>query len=269
MSLDHAEILEAVKGYDFHELDIEACLEENQMARIDSYDDYMFLALHFPKYNTRTKTYELNEFDVFIGEDFIITFRDFEGIHIDKIFERYQTEKFQSDDDIRVTPGFILYQIIESMFEKMFKICQNIRKDMRIIEREVFQASQSILVRDIMIKKRNIIVLKHMFKPQISVMKTLEFHMNKFFDSEIEAYFEDLEDKLDKIVTDILILEEYVESIEDAFKSMIDIQTNTIIKFLTIFSAFHLPLTLLTGFYGMNVDNLPFQHNFFIVAFII
>ena len=140
---------------------------------------------------------------------------------------------------------------------------------MRIIEREVFQASQSILVRDIMIKKRNIIVLKHMFKPQISVMKTLEFHMNKFFDSEIEAYFEDLEDKLDKIVTDILILEEYVESIEDAFKSMIDIQTNTIIKFLTIFSAFHLPLTLLTGFYGMNVDNLPFQHSFFIVACII
>ena len=74
------------------------------MARIDSYDDYMFLALHFPKYNTRTKTYELNEFDVFIGEDFIITFRDFEGVHIDAIFEKYQTEAFQNDDEIKITP---------------------------------------------------------------------------------------------------------------------------------------------------------------------
>jgi len=230
------------------------------MSRIDSYDDYMFLALHFPKYNTRTKAYDLNEFDVFIGKDFIITFRDYEGTHVDDIFERYQTEKFQKDDMIKVTPGFILYEIIQSQLEKMFRVCQNIRKDMRQIEKEVFQSSQSILVRDIMIKKRNIIVLKHMFKPQVSVMKTLEFHMNKFYDSEIEVYFEDLEDKLDKIINDVLILEEYIESIEDAFKSMIDIQTNSIIKFLTIFSAFLLPLTLITSFYGMNIP-LPFQHD--------
>ena len=82
--------------------------------------------------------------------------------------------------------------------------------------------------------------------------------MKKLYDVEIEAYFEDLEDKMQKIVTDILILEEQVISVEDAFKSMIDIQSNSIIKFLTIFSAFMLPLTLITSFYGMNID-LPYQ----------
>jgi magnesium transporter len=82
--------------------------------------------------------------------------------------------------------------------------------------------------------------------------------MKRLFNNEIEAYFEDLEDKLQKIITDILVLEEQVESVEDAFKSMIDIQTNSIIKFLTIFSAFMLPLTLITSFYGMNIS-LPYQ----------
>lgn len=144
------------------------------------------------------------------------------------------------------------------MLEKMFRVCLNVRRDISAIENQVFQKSTAPLVRNILIKKRNIIVLKHMFQPQMSVLVGLENHMKKLFDDEIEAYFEDLEDKLQRIITDILVLEEQVESVEDAFKSMIDIQTNSIIKFLTIFSAFMLPLTLITSFYGMNIP-LPFQ----------
>jgi magnesium transporter len=65
----------------------------------------------------------------------------------------------------------------------------------------------------------------------------------------MEVYFEDLEDKLEQIINEISILQEYIESIEDAFKSMVDIKTNFVIKVLTVFSAFMLPLTLITSFY--------------------
>ena len=65
----------------------------------------------------------------------------------------------------------------------------------------------------------------------------------------MEVYFEDLEDKIEQIVNEINILQEYIESIEDAFKSMVDIKTNFVIKILTVFSAFMLPLTLITSFY--------------------
>jgi len=53
-------------------------MEDNQRARIDTYDDYLFMVLHFPKYNTVTKSYDLNEFNIFLGRDFLITFRNFE-----------------------------------------------------------------------------------------------------------------------------------------------------------------------------------------------
>jgi len=65
----------------------------------------------------------------------------------------------------------------------------------------------------------------------------------------MEVYFEDLEDKLDQIVNELTLLQEYIDSIEDAFKSMVDIKTNFVIKILTVFSAFMLPLTLITSFY--------------------
>ena len=84
----------------------------------------------------------------------------------------------------------------------------------------------------------------------------------------MEVYFEDLEDKLEQIVNEISVLQEYIDSIEDAFKSMVDIKTNFVIKVLTAFSAFMLPLTLITSFYWMNVE-LPFAENIQFVVFLL
>jgi Mg2+ and Co2+ transporter CorA len=50
----------------------------------------MFLTLHFPKYNANKKIYELNEFHIFLGKNFLITLRDFPGTHIDEIYEKYE-----------------------------------------------------------------------------------------------------------------------------------------------------------------------------------
>lgn len=108
----------------------------------------------------------MNEFHVFVGKDFIITLRDFEGRYIDKIFEKYE-KKQEVEYDLDISPGLILYEIIQAMLEKMFQVSLNIRKDIRVIEQQVFQKPTSPLVRDILIKKRNIIVLKHMFQPQM------------------------------------------------------------------------------------------------------
>jgi Mg2+ and Co2+ transporter CorA len=75
----------------------------------------------------------------------------------------------------------MLYEIIQAMLEKMFRVSANVGKDIKTIENKVFDETSSSLVKDIMIKKRNIVVLKHMFKPQISVLKMLEDRVNQLF----------------------------------------------------------------------------------------
>lgn len=259
-------IKEITEKYDFHELDIEACLEENQRSRVDSYDDYLFILLNFPKYNSSKKMYEQNEFNIFLGKDFIITFRDFTWTHIDAIFDKYSNVKelekeIDDDEEHKLTSGFVLYEILQSMLEKLFKVRINIAKDLKLLENNVFDDAKRSLVKDIMIKKRNIIILKHMLKPQISVLKLIEFNVNKIFDSEIEVYFEDLEDKLEYFVNKVEMHEEHVNSIEDAFKSLTDIKMNWIMTVLTLFSAFLLPLTLITSFYWMNIEPLFLADN--------
>ncbi len=259
--LKSEKITEIAEKYDFHELDLEACLEDNQRARIDSYDDYLFIIMHFPKYSLTKKMYELNEFNIFLWKDFIITFRDFTNSHIDRIFEKYSNikkleQEIDDDEEHKLTSAFVLYEILQAMLEKLFKVRKNIAIDLKKLEKDVFEGAEARLVKDIMIKKRNIIVLKHMLKPEISVLKLIEFNVNKLFDSEIEVYYEDLEDKLEYVVNEIEMQEEHINSIEDAFKSITDIKMNWIMTVLTLFSAFLMPLTLITWFYWMNIEPL-------------
>jgi len=67
------------------------------------------------------------------------------------------------------------------MLEKMFKFIDNIKKDLKIIEKKVFEEPKTSLVKEIMIKKRNIVIMKHMLLPQISVMRLIETQMNEMF----------------------------------------------------------------------------------------
>lgn len=95
VNIEEVELQHIIQKYHFHELDVEACLEENQRPRIDTYDDYIFMVLHFPKYNTEKHIYELNEFNIFLGKNFLITLRKFNGTKTSDIFNKYKNVKIE------------------------------------------------------------------------------------------------------------------------------------------------------------------------------
>ena len=239
--------------YDFHELDREAIIEENQYARLDPYDDYLFLVLHFPKYNPVTERYIQNELNIFVGKDFLITMRYYQSSTMRRILADYQ-KRFGSENENLNNPAFLLYSIIENYLAKTMKMLERFSRDLKFLEKELFSSRTHDTIRTLMIKKRNIITLKHMMRPQIRVLRLTESYMKGRFSEEMENYFEDLEDKMDKIFSEIQIIEENIESMEDTLKSIFDLDTNITIKYLTIFSAFMLPLTLATSFFGMNIE---------------
>ena len=256
VDIDNDKKLEILKNYNFHELDIESTLEENQFPRVNSNKDYIFIILHFPKYIPQTWTYVINEFNIYLGKDFLITFRDYPSSHVDKIFQEYKNKKIKEDE--KLNPGYILYEIIQVMLEKMYKVINNLKKDLRKLESNIFDNASADEVKTILIKKRNIVFLKHMFQPQGIILRQLENELNKFFLWEYELYFEDLEDKIDFIINQIKVLYERIENIEDAFRNIVDLRMNKTMAILTMFSALMLPLTLITSFYGMNIA-LPFE----------
>ncbi len=246
-----------VEKYHFHSLDRDAVLEENQYARLDSYDDYIFLVLHFPKYDSGTERYIQNELNIFVAREYLITFRYYQSRTIRKAYDRYEDNIATGKS---ASSAFLLYDIIDSYLDKTMQMLERFGKDLKVLERDLFQVQGTETIRKIMTKKRNIITLKHMMKPQISVLKMIEIRMKERFSDEVEFYFENLEDKLDKIFSEILLLQENIDSMEDTLKSIFELDTNTTIRYLTVFSAFMLPLTLVTWFFWMNVESWQFNN---------
>lgn len=255
-----------IEKYGFHELDRDAVLESNQYARIDTYDEYLFLVLHFPKYEPNSERYVQNELNIFISKEYLITFRYYQSSTMRRIYERYEK---RVQDKENMSAAFLLYEIIEGYLDKTMRMLERFSRDLKSLERELFNAKWSDTIRNLMIRKRNIITLKHMMKPQIAVLRMMEIRMKERFSDEVEFYFENLEDKIDKIFSEIQLLQENIDSMEDALKSIFELETNTTIKYLTIFSAFMLPLTLVTSFFGMNTETGHFDNNTITAAILI
>ncbi len=259
------EIVELVKKYDFHELIEEDLLELTNQEKIDVYEDYLFTVVNFPKYKTDVKKYFLNEFSIILGKNIIVTMTKFDTNHIKSIIEAYAEElkTRESDEDFKISPYYILYKILDTMYDKSIKMLTHSSKDVVALEQQLFTSNrlEKKLLEDLTIKKRNIVWLKHIFTPHREILEELQKALPKFYKEDLDVYFEDLEYKLDKISNTVSVSFENIESLADTYNSLMNIKTNAMISVLTIFSAITWVLTLISGIYGMNIP-LPGQWNY-------
>jgi magnesium transporter len=108
-------------------------------------------------------------------------------------------------------------------------------------------------VRDIHKVKQEIISYRKIVRPQRPTLRLLERAVERFLPEELELYFDDIVDASERIWDNLDNYKEVVEALEDTNESLISHQQNDILYVLTIFSVVMLPLTFITGFFGMNV----------------
>lgn len=246
------------KKFKFHQLDIEDCLTENQRPKIDEYDNYLFIILHFPVLNPKTGRITTEEIDIFLGRNFIITIHDEILLPLDKIKEKC-LKIVKRKHFLGRGAGYFLYKLTSELFDSCFPILDKLWGMSVRMERDVFDnEGQQDLLRDIMLLKKNIITFRRILSPERPVISALEHKKNKFLPESLEVYFDDVVDKIEKLWNSLDSLKEVAETLQNANESLISHRTENTIKVLTIFSVVMLPLTLVSGIFGMNVK-LPFM----------
>ncbi|QQR84184.1 magnesium transporter CorA family protein [Candidatus Peregrinibacteria bacterium] len=252
------DILELKKNYKFHELDLEDCLSGSQRPKIDEYSRYLFIILQFPYYRRRTHHLSTEHLRIFIGQDYLITVHNDHLSPIKHIFEECTESPTTRKRIFGDSTGYLLYSVISALFTASFSIIDQIQVNLKKMEMEIFEGAYiKDKLFDIMTLKKNIIMMRQILLPQRSVIATLEHKQKRFLPDHLEVYFDDV---VDKIETQWNILEtqkEVIEALEDTNESLLSHNINNTIRTLTVFSAIMLPLTVLTGLFGMNVK-LPF-----------
>jgi len=121
------------------------------------------------------------------------------------------------------------------------------------LEDDVFEGRSSEVVRDLSNAKQEIISYRKIIKPERSTLRLLERHVERFLPEELEEYFDDIVDAAERIWDLLDNYKEVIEALESTNESVINHRQNDILRILTVFSVILLPLTLITGFFGMNV----------------
>ena len=248
------------RQYKFHHLDLEDCLSEIQRPKIDDYDDYLFIVLHIPVEKGKRKEVKNTELDIFIGQNFVITLHN-DNPTINKVFANCKKKKKEREEYLSKGSGYFLYMIIDDLFEEGFPLIDDLTKQLSEMENEVFNYDYSKdRLKDILFLKKDIINFRRIIMPQRAIIAQLEHKNKKFLPDNLDIYFDDIVDKIEKLWNNLENLAELVVSLHETNESIISHNTNNVIKVLTLFSVVMLPLTFITGFYGMNIDALPFAH---------
>ncbi|HOV12554.1 MAG TPA: magnesium transporter CorA family protein [Bacteroidales bacterium] len=248
-----------IENYNFHPLDIEDCRSKVQRPKIDIYDDYYFLILHFPSFDKANRFLDTKEVKIFWGKDFIITIGNSHWI-VKKFFNtvKENLEAFKQELSAE-TSDALLYEIMERLMKDTLSLVGRIGSEVDQINYGLFNDKSQKIIEKISVTRKNVILLDTSFRPQVRVFHKFESGEIKGFAEEMEEYWGNILDYYQKLWD---MIEDYKELIEGLSKTYDSLQTNKIneiIKMLTLISTVMLPMTFIASVYGMNVG-LPFQN---------
>ncbi|MCX6249492.1 MAG: magnesium transporter CorA family protein [Bacteroidetes bacterium] len=246
--------------YHFHPLDIEDCRSvTNLRPKIDTYEDYYFLVLHFPSLDATNTFVDAKEIKVFWGQDFLITIGRSHWI----VKELFTKEKNKVIAGVKVEAGSsdaLLYRILDYLMKETQTLVDKIDKDVDNCGKSLFARKTEKIIEKITITRKNVILLNTMFKPELQVFNKLQSGTIKGFAKDMEDYWGNILDYFQKVMDIVEDDAELIRGYSMTFDSMQVDRTNKTLKILTLFSTILLPLILMANIFSMNI-NLPVQTN--------
>ncbi|MBT3689847.1 magnesium transporter CorA family protein [bacterium] len=265
---DNNDIKFLVDNYKFHPLDIKDVKGEFQRSKIDVYNNYAFIILRFPVTYKDSNLIGSHELDIFLGKDYVITIQKKRIKSLNQFFYRVGTNKKLQKEIFNGKAALLLYHILDNLYRASFNIIDWLAREINRIEKAVFEEGTKKIVKDLAQARRNVLAFRAMMDPQRSVFKRIVILKKDYLSTDLANYFDDINDFIGRIYTNLTNLKELISGLHETNESLSSYRLNKVMKVLAIFSVAMLPLTLLTGIYGMNLSNLPLIHNESLVWYI-
>jgi magnesium transporter len=240
--------------FDFHPLDYEDVFSRNQRPKLDQYDDYVFIVLHFPLFDKDTNRILTAELDLFMGPDYLVTMPNMPLPPLSAMFERYREKDDLREEVFSKGTGYLLYKIVDTGVDASFPMLRKTALKLERLEDDIFEGRSSEIVRELSDTKQEIINFRKIVRPQRAVLRDLERTKQRYLQEELEIYFDDISDAAERIWDTLENYKEVIEGLESTNEAVLSHQLNDSFRILTAASVVLLPLTLIASVFGMNVQ---------------
>jgi len=235
------------KNFILHPLACENATEEKMRDKFTEFDEHAFLIFHEPFSNGKSLSF--SRVAIFIGKTFLITVHKKSLMSIDEM-----KQTIEHDPKImKKNPAFLAYFILDKAVENYFPIMENL--DLKIDELEdlIFANDTNQLLNKIFLTRRQVLELRKKVLPEREVLTSLARFNSKFINEKSSVYFRDVYDHILRFSEMLDSYRDILTSFTDVYVSIQSNKLNEVMKVLTVIATIMMPLTVITGFYGMNI----------------
>ena len=234
--------------FGFHPLSVEDALIESHVPKLDDWDTYLYLVLHAVVFDHELDEVDTREVDVFVGRNYLVTY------HVEDLpaLEREWRTVLRDERHSRRGPDFLLYELCDSLASDYLPCMDAIDEALDKVQDDIFESpAPDILSRAFKIK-RAVSHLRRILSPQREVLNKLARDDYDAIDERERIYFRDVYDHYVRMADLNESLRDIASGSLDMYLSVTANRTNQVMKTLTIVTTLFMPLTFITGFFGMN-----------------
>jgi magnesium transporter len=244
---DEARILTDV--FHFHPLSVEDALSEIHWPKVEQYPGYLYLILHGIDFDHGQREFATRDVDFFLGRNYLVTVHDGRSRSIAKL----RTICDEHEHVLAEGPAAVMHRIVDSMVDNYRPEIDALEEEIDKLEEDAIVGQQADLMSNILAIKRDLASLRRVVIPQRDVVGRLARREFPLINDEITYRFRDVYDQFVRLSEEAILFQDRITGVLDAHLSSVSHRLNVVVKVLTVISTIFLPLTVLTGMWGMNV----------------
>ena len=241
------------ENYPFHPLDLDDIFSRIQRPKVDEYKDYLFFVFNFPRYNKKEQLLCQSQVSVFIGDNYLITLHKGELKPLRSLFEDCRENDELRQDAMGNGTGYLLYRVLDRLIDYCLPILNKTGTGIEEIEDYIFSPKARNPVREISRLRRDVISFRRTIWPMRTLLGGVEIKLRRFSKKDLTVYFGDTVDHLEKIWDGLNEYKEIIEGLHATHDSLASNRLNDVLTILTILTTIGTTLSVMVGFYGMNV----------------
>jgi magnesium transporter len=263
-STDFVQFDELAKHEHYHALDIEDCRTKKQVAKVVVRESYVFVVVKSISYNVKLHRHEFDDINLFVKPNSLVTMEEHPGNLVKSILETFGEGREQA----HMTIPHLVHAILDNLIDDYLSALDQIGEAISVFEERILKDSTPEQLRHLFHMRKVLVEFRRNAGNMRDVISTIIRVPQVHSGGDLESYFQDVYEHSMRVI-------EFVETYRDSLNGLFDIylstvanRTNEVVKILTVYSILVLPLLIIPGIYGMNVQ-LPFQQQPFAFALLV
>jgi len=262
------EIRSFINEYKIHPLVASELLSPTLRSRVDVYDNFIYLILHFPTVIHSHNKQKEQEVDFIIGKDFVIT-THYDTVDVLHEFSKFfEAKSLLEKKEVSIHGGFLFFYMMRHFYQHMNDELDHLNTSLANIENHIFEGDEHKMVHKISEVSRQLLNFKKALESHSSVLSSFEVAGKKLFGADFEYYLSSISGEHYKIKSSLKNYIEILNELRITNDSLLNTKTTDIMRVLTIMAFVTFPLSLLASLFGMNTAYLPIvgtQYDFWFI----